>query len=243
MTKKDYSYTEHYSYTSKDADYQSLVKPSAIINYFIQIAWMHAENLGMGYSHLMQERKSWVLSKFTLKLDKTPNWPGKLSIKTWPKGHERLFYIRDAELMDEENKIFGAITSSWLVIDIDSKRPKLLENISEELYTKTDAIAETTPTLKITGSEDYSMDYVVRYNDIDVNHHLTTVRYLELMFDTFDLEFIQANTLKELSVNFVKEIKFGTPLRVKRFKQEDNFLFEISHQESGFAFFKGQLVF
>ena len=87
------------------------------------------------------------------------------------------------------------------------------------------------------------MDYVVRYNDIDVNHHLTTVRYLELMFDTFDLDFIQANTLTELSVNFIREIKFGTALKVNRYDNENEYIFELADEENDFIYFRGQLVF
>jgi acyl-ACP thioesterase len=243
MKNMQATYTEHYVYTSKDADHQSLIKPSSIINYFIQIAWMHAEKLDMGYSQLQTENKAWVLSKFSIQLNRIPTWPGKLSIETWPKRQERLFYLRDALLFDEKEELLGKITSSWLVIDINTKRPKVLNNASEEKYHKADAIEENTESIKVEGEHDFEMDYQVRYNDIDVNHHLTTVRYLELLFDTYDLDFIHSHSLKELHVNFIREIKFGDQLKVIRYRNEENYIFEITTSDKSFTYFRGKLIF
>lgn len=230
--------------SSRHADFKSELRISSLINDYIQIAWQHAEELGLGYLHLKEQGLGWVLSRFTLKLDYLPKWPGEINIKTWPKGMNRLFYLRDAEMYDGSNK-FGSITSAWLIFDVNSKRPKVLYQDRPYLHSLADkhAIDENLPSLKTEGAPVVSTEHEIRYNDIDVNLHLTTVRYLDFIFDTYDIDFIKNNPPKKLTVNFLKEVAFGDKTVMQRFENEKFHSFEFSTPEKNTINFRAEISY
>ena len=202
---------------SRDSDYLSNLKYSSIVNAFIHAAWQHAKELGLGYGFLSENGMAWVLSKFKIEFYNLPQWPGFIEVKTWPKGINRLFYMRDAFFYSEGEK-FAALSSDWLIINKEFKRPKLFNKGSEILSINTDkhALKTEIPKLKFQSKADYSEAFKVRYNDLDVNNHLTTVRYIEFIFDTYQKDFFENNKLKYLIVNFIKEVPFASEINVSR---------------------------
>ncbi len=230
--------------SSRHADFKSELRLSALINDYIQAAWQHAEALGVGYQHLKEQGLGWVLSRFTLDIYRLPKWPGEIKIKTWPKGMNRLFYLRDAEMYHGEEK-FAAITSAWLIFDVKSKRPKVLYKDQPYLHQLAGkhAIESDIPALKIEGTPNLSTSYKVRYNDIDVNLHLTTVRYLDFLFDTYDIEFMRENTPKKMTVNFLKEVVFGDQLVLHRFEDGNIHGFELYSPANNTVNFRAEVTY
>lgn len=238
-------YKNHYTIYPKDADYKKDIRPGALINYFIQAAWLHAEELGFGYSQLSESGIGWVLSRFRIVIDRLPVWPGDFKLETWPKGMDRILYLRDAEMFDSEGYSLARLTSSWMVIDLNSKRPRreLPEaNSFIGLVTK-NAIKEAAPSLAVNGDPSFKREYCVRYNDIDVNMHLTTYRYIDFMFDTYDLDFLDKNFPCEITVNFIREVPFGSELIMKRFEEPSLHRFELEKAGDNVVCFRAEVKF
>ena len=116
MKQEDYIFENTFEATSRDADFSCNLRVGSLVNFFIQIAWKHAESLGWGLHDLSKHGFHWVLSRLKLEIDKIPVWPCELTIKTWPKGMNRLFYVRDAEIFNEAGeKIISFIRRNSLV--------------------------------------------------------------------------------------------------------------------------------
>lgn len=245
MEAEKFILCSNYKISSFDSDFKGNTKIGALINYFIQIAWQHAEELGWGLEELDKQGYGWVLSRLKLKLNALPKWPGEISIETWPKGLNRLFYIRDAVIIEKDSKPNASITSAWLIIDKKTKRPKLYKPDLEMLSHNQErhAIHEEIQTLKIDGKPVYSVPYKAKYTDIDINQHLTTVKYIDYLFDTYDLEFIKKNTPKELTFNFLKEIKFGTELIMNRYESDNIHFFELINTQNKTVCFRAELKY
>jgi acyl-ACP thioesterase len=245
MDPRKLIYKADYRIYPKDSDYKSHIRPGALINYFIQSAWLHAEDLGFGYSQLIEQGIGWVLSRFRIVIDKMPEWPGDISLVTWPKGVDRILYLRDAEIFDRDNERMAYLTSSWLVIDVNTKRPQrsLPEANSFLELTSRSAIDDPAPALKFTGAPDHTEKFRVRYNDIDINMHLTTYRYIDFVFDTYDIEFLKVKVPEEITVNFLKEIPFGAELEMRRIENGPTHQFELINTENGIASFRAEVKF
>lgn len=244
MKDETFILTRQFPISSRHADFKSELRISSLINDYIQIAWQHAEALGLGYQHLKEKGLGWVLSRFTLKLDHQPKWPGEIEIKTWPKGMNRLFYLRDAK-MYSNGQHFASITSAWLIFDVKSKRPKVLYQDRAYLHELADkhAIEANVPSLKFEGTAAASFPYQVRYNDIDVNLHLTTVRYLEFLLDTYDIEFIRHHAPKALTVNFLREVVFGDEVIMQRFENDNVHGFELVTPSKNIVNFRAEITY
>jgi medium-chain acyl-[acyl-carrier-protein] hydrolase len=244
MNTADLILERKFPISSRHADFKSQIRMSSLINDYIQAAWQHAEVLGVGYQHLKEQGLGWVLSRFSLDIYHIPKWPGEIEIKTWPKGMNRLFYLRDAEMYSDGKK-FADITSAWLIFDIKSKRPKVLYQDKPYLHklAENHAIDAEIPTLKLEGSPESSTNYKIRYNDIDVNLHLTTVRYLDFVFDTYDIEFLQKNVPKTVTVNFLKEVVFGDEVVMQRFEGGNTHSFELITPSKNIVNFRAEITY
>lgn len=54
-----------------------------------------------------------------------------------------------------------------------------------------------------------TIDYRVRYLDIDANQHVNNAKYLDWFLDSLGLEFIKNHELKSINVKYEKEVSYG----------------------------------
>ncbi len=92
-------------------------------NFFQEMAYHHANQLGFGYDDLKEKQTFWVLSRMKIRIDQYPVWDDKVSVETWHRGMERLFGLRDFRVMDQSGKILGKATTAWLILDSQTRRP------------------------------------------------------------------------------------------------------------------------
>ena len=57
--------------------------------------------------------------------------------------------------------------------------------------------------------EDYSVNFNIRYSDIDSNNHVNNVKYIEWAIEAVPIEVIKDYTIKRIKVTFEKESKYG----------------------------------
>ena len=86
------------------------------------IAWEHAEILGLGYDKLQEEQQFWVLSRLLVKIKKRPVWGEKFTLETWPAGSDGFLAHRDINFIDSNGKSIIKATTSWLVLNLQTKR-------------------------------------------------------------------------------------------------------------------------
>lgn len=70
----------------------------------------------------MRRNHFWVLSRIYSEISLWPSWSDTIIIKTWPRGTDRLFALRDFEVRYPDGRTLAHATSSWLIIDLDTKR-------------------------------------------------------------------------------------------------------------------------
>jgi medium-chain acyl-[acyl-carrier-protein] hydrolase len=242
-----YILEEDFCVSSAETDFNYELKVSSLVNMFIQIAWRHAEELGFGIDYLHKNNLAWVLSKLHFKIETFPKWSDSIKLVTWPKGINRLFYLRDMEIYDKNGYCISYSTSEWLLIDTKSKRPKL-QSSHEELFVKNKdkhAIGYQIENLKPLIGNASNFSFKAQYSDIDLNQHLTTTRYIDWMFDTFEMEFFKKNLCSEMVINFIREVPFGTEVSVYRvsFPEINCHEFEFVENASKHVLFRGKLYF
>jgi medium-chain acyl-[acyl-carrier-protein] hydrolase len=236
---------EEFLVTSADCDHTRQLKVSALVNMFIQVAWHHAEKLGFGIDFLHENGLVWMLSRLKLQFGDQPHWNTKVNASTWPKGIRRLFYMRDLHFEDTKGLTIVDGTSEWLMIDINARRPKLYQpennifkqNLDRHALNGEIQVLEM-PSIK---AEEYTRQ--VLYSDFDLNHHLTTTRYIDWMFDTFTPEFIAENHPKGLVLNFIREIPYGQTVLLKRYNEKGCNFFEFIAPQENQIYFKARLDF
>ena len=208
-----------------EADANKMMRPTAMLDMMQEAANTNASSLGFGYDELIATNTAWVLSCIHLRFNRYPQWRDKVNLKTWHKGIAKLFYLRDFILSDSNGDTLAVATSSWLIIDLNTRR--LVRNSdlasSPEKCTKEDAIAE--PANKVVLPVDIEPELVrkhpVTWSEIDTNGHVNNVDYVVWAIDAVKTEDIKEHQLKELLINYDAEVMPGDVVKISRVRIEN----------------------
>ena len=187
---------------------------SSIINYFCDIGTKQSENLGVGIDYLTERKLAWVFYKYNIKVKRYPKYGEKVKVVTMAKSFKKFYASRAYEIYDENNEKIVDGEGIFLLINIDKRRAV---RIPDDQYIAYGVDIETCPDIKITKLEKLTEEmhqnrFKVRYGDIDSNMHVNNVRYVEWAIESLPLEIVLNYELKELSVIFEKECRYGAEI-------------------------------
>lgn len=232
--------------TSADTDMMARLRVGALVNFLIQGAIDSADQLGFGFQELRQQSLFWVMNRLTLEIEKPLKWSDRCVVETWPKDLEKILYIRDFFIKDKDGVNIAKATSGWLAVDIERKRPRLVQTIHENYFTDlSDKHALDFVPEKLNGvSEGEVFECRTEFSDYDLNGHVTTTRYIDWMMNTFTTAFHLEHYPRKISVNFMKETMPDDLIELKRAEVGENcFLFEGINRSNGAIAFRGYIGF
>ncbi|WP_297091029.1 acyl-ACP thioesterase domain-containing protein [uncultured Draconibacterium sp.] len=207
------------------------------------IAWEHAEQLGFGFDNLKKDKQFWVLSRLLVKIKRRPSWGEKFTVETWPVGLEGLLALRDIEFIDEKGESIIQATTSWLVLDQQTKRIIRLEDLYEIPSNTERVLNQNAGKVRPPKSAEELIFSPALFNEIDVNQHFNSGRYLERIIDSYDFDFHETNELTEFEVNFVKEGIPSDQLAVKKqIIDKNNHICSVVRQSDGADLIRARLV-
>ena len=203
-------YTEDITIPCYDTDAAWRLKPSSFMNLAQEAAGRHAVYLGFGYDDLIVSNTAWILSRMHIVFTDVPKWREIITLTTWHKGLNRLFYLRDFILTDDQGRERVKATTSWLVLNLETRRLVRDPHLMEDGTVCTDNAIEA-PADKVIMPKDiepeYVMEHIVAYSDIDTNGHANNAMYMQWAMDAVDYEVASKRAVKEFVINFNHETK------------------------------------
>jgi acyl-ACP thioesterase len=212
---------------SFDVDCKNQMKISSLCSYFQEVAGHHAAHLGLGFEQMRREGLFWVLSRLEISFIRFPEWNDHLTIETWPSGHERLFYRREFLVAKEGGEKLITAVSFWLLININSRRPKILplpEGIEQHNAGRTVMQVMTEPIPSPTGGETVTIP--VQYGDLDLNQHVNNVRYMQWITDLFPVDFHYRHVPVFFRIDFKQEVKANEWVQITKKGDGKDFILE-----------------
>lgn len=210
-------YKKDYQVEVDHIDFKNNLKLSSLFTYFQDISGLHSENLNMGREVLYdQYGVIWVLVRMRVEIIAYPKWNDLITIETWPQKPSRIGFDRDFLVRDREGNIMARAVSTWVVIDIESRKFKNPRSIQAEYppVIEERAIDCRLGGLKPSGELELAYTRPVRYSDIDINRHLNNTKYLDFIMDSFSLEDHENHRVKSLEINYSQEALPGTSLSI-----------------------------
>jgi medium-chain acyl-[acyl-carrier-protein] hydrolase len=208
-------YTEHRTIESFDVDAKGRLRPAVLFSFLTNVAWKHSALTDHGYQGLSERNQLWVLSKFALSLSRVPTWGDQIVIESWWKGNEKLYAKRDFVVGSPEGQRFAAATTAWLVLDQETRRPLRMDQM---VFPWTPGRSEMETNLKkvepLAAGETRGRFRAV-FSDIDVNGHVTAMRYLQWIMDSHPREVLEAAPPSSLEVSFLGEGAMNDELEVQ----------------------------
>lgn len=206
-------------------DQRGRMMPANVFRMLTEMAGINAEQLGFGFQKMLEQDLYWVLSRLKVKFLRHPMGGERLYWRTWPKGYQqKLFFIRDFEVLDENLQPVMLASSAWLVIHASERRlipPSRLPGITLPYLEAQVALDETLEKLSIENGEE-ALRLQARYSDIDFLGHMNNARYVEAICDALPSDLMAEKDLDWIQVNYDKEVRQGEQVSIRLVEQNQN---------------------
>ena len=202
-------------------------------NHMLNAADFHSSARGFGMKYLMTINRSWVLSRLAIEMDEMPQQYTKFNVETWVESAMRYFTSRNFAVTSEDGKIYGYGRSIWAMIDTESRQPTdifAIDNGAINNWIVNDKECPIDKGGRVKMSDDAQLVRTINtyYNDVDINGHINSVKYIEHVLDLFSLEWYKDHMLRRFDIAYVAESHGGDKLSFYReADEEDELVFKI----------------
>ncbi|MDR2069709.1 MAG: acyl-ACP thioesterase [Spirochaetaceae bacterium] len=189
---------------------------AATFDFFQEVAISHAENLGVGREAMARTGQGWVLSRISVFLERRPRWGETITVRSWPRGWDRLFAVRDYDIRDASDTPVVRGRSNWLILDIEKRRPLRPQAVMDTLPLNEglDALPGGAGALETRDALARAGERHARYSDIDYNGHVNNARYIQWIQDVTGPGLLEQADEMRLDINYLSEIKSGEAIEL-----------------------------
>lgn len=216
MAAKPRELRQRYFLTPAECNPQGRMPLTLLINRLIEIATLHANEIGIGYASLVVYRQTWVLSRVAVEMTRYPQVNDHYEIATWICSVNRLFSERDFCIYDSEGEVIGWARTVWAVLDTETRQGG---DISRMAWLGEIADPSRCPIAKASRPrqlEDYRTEhYRFTYCDIDFNRHVNSSRYIELLLNQWSLDFHDRYRLSRFEIAYMREAYYDEEVEVR----------------------------
>ncbi len=200
-------YTETFVVRTNFVDIHKELHLYSLVNMLQDLAARHADTLGFGWDFLSKHSWFWVLTRLRIDILRHPQWKEKITVRTWPKGHDALSSYRDFIFYDAQDNPVIKATTTWIVLDRQTRRPVRMSQVfTEQLnLNKENAIDQPAPKIRLPQDKHLISQLKVLYTDLDMNLHMNNANYVRKILDAYPLDFLKTHHPSQLILNFLKE--------------------------------------
>ncbi len=204
-------------------------------NHLLNASDFHSNDRGFGVRYLDTIDKAWVLSRLVIEMEEMPKIYDEFFVETWIESAKRYFTNRNYRIEGADGRSLGYGRSIWAMIDTATRQPaNLLEvrdgEIAMWIDTEKEVPIDKPSRVRMSPTAEPAGEYVARYNDVDLNGHVNSVRSIEHVLDLFPMEKFERSRLRRLDIAYVAESHAGDTLRfyMEDGATEDEYLVRIS---------------
>jgi len=237
-------FKKEFTISSYDLDPKGQARLTTMANFFQEVAYHHASELGLGYDEMKSRKTTWVLSRMRIHMDRYPVWNERITMETWPSGAEKLFALRDFRVLDLKGNVIGWASTAWLILDIDTHRlirPREMMDRFKMIIQDSQVFERPLGRIDIPGQTRQLSEHRVLFSDLDIVGHVNNVKYMEWCLDVATDDGNIQRDLLELEINFNHEALFGDVIRLGGSEEEGNYYFMAVREGDGQEIFRARL--
>ena len=196
-------------------------------NHMLNAADYHSSARGFGMKYLMTIKRSWVLSRLAIEVNEMPEQYTKFNVETWVENAMRFFTQRNFAISDDNGKVYGYGRSVWAMIDTDSRQPCDILSIKDGAINEWIEAEKPCPIdkggrVKMSDNAEFVHAIDTYYNDVDINGHINSVKYIEHVLDLWSIDWYKAHRIQRFEIAYVAESHAGDKLSFYREETGEN---------------------
>jgi acyl-ACP thioesterase len=199
-------------------------------NHMLNAADFHSTARGFGMKRLMGIKRSWVLSRLAIEMTEMPTQYTKFNVETWVESAMRFFTSRNFAVVGEEPsssadqptpKVYGYGRSIWAMIDTESRQPTDIlgidnGSINDWIVSDKECPIDKGGRVKMSDDAQLVRTIDTYYNDVDINGHINSVKYIEHVLDLWPLDWYKEHAIHRFEIAYVAEAHQGDQLSFYR---------------------------
>ncbi len=192
-------------------------------NHMLNAADFHSTDRGFGMKYLMTIKRSWVLSRLAIEMEEMPPMYARFNVETWVESAMRYFTSRNFRVVDHQGKVFGYGRSIWAMIDTETRQPTDIFSIDNGAINNWIEKEKACPIdkggrVKMGDAAELVRTIETYYNDVDINGHINSVKYIEHVLDLWGLDWYRDHQIRRFEIAYVAEAHQGDKLSFYREK-------------------------
>ncbi len=205
-------------------DFSSRLFMGHLGNHLLNAADFHSNDRGYGMNYLMPRHRTWVLSRLAIEMEEMPKSYDRFFVETWVESAMKYFTARNFRISGQQEsgdgggeKVYGYGKSVWAMIDTETRQPVDIFSINDALIKEYIEDEKPCPMasgsrVKVSAAAQLVRSIDTHYNDVDVNGHINSVKYIEHILDLFDIEYNKSHFLRRFEIAYVAESHQGDRL-------------------------------
>ena len=203
-----------------DADYNGVIRTSALMKYIQNAAQTQLTLNGMSYEQLRDIKRAFILSRIKMEFTEPVRAYEHVTAVTYPCDSRGYSFLR-CYALEKDGRTIGRAVSMWALIDTETRALVKVNDFELGLDThEPHALALTRFTTPATAR--FVGTYTVSYGDTDQNCHMNNTRYPDMYSNFLPLE---GKRIRTLSINYLNEAPMGATLRVERADGMDGYTY------------------
>lgn len=208
-------------------DFQGRLMMGHLGNHMLNAADFHSTDRGFGMKYLNTINKTWVLSRLAIEMEDMPSQYDKFFVETWVENAMRYFTQRNFRVVGEDGRVYGYGRSVWAMIDTGSRQPTDIlaihdGAISEWIEKEKSCPIDKGGRVKMSNEPQLVRTIETYYNDVDMNGHINSVKYIEHVLDLWNLDWYRQHNIKRLEIAYVAEAHQGDQLSFYQEQTNEN---------------------
>ena len=196
-------------------------------NQMLNAADFHSTDRGFGMKYLMTIQRSWVLSRLAIEMEEMPGQHEPCTIETWVESAMRFFTRRNFSVTGSDGRVYGYGRSVWAMIDTETRQPTDIFSIDDGAINNWIVDDKPCPIAsggRVKMSENAALVRTIdiHYNDIDINGHVNSIKYIEHVLDLWDIAWYREQRLKRFEIAYVAEAHESDKLSFYREQTAEN---------------------
>jgi acyl-ACP thioesterase len=215
-----------------EVDFTGKTPLTVICNYLLNSAGQHAHERRFGLDDLLPQHKAWVLSRFRVVMRQYPKRDDQVFVETWVESMQGLFTSRKFNLLDAHQQLLGSASTSWALIDWDTRRPQRIEEYVKDppLVQHKQCLAAPPEKINITQPVQPMGTATVKYSDLDMLRHLNSVKYIQWVVDTFPVDYFEKYHLAHFQINYLAETQYGEEIELYSTREDKTWWHELKRK-------------
>ena len=213
------SFEKEFYLRTSDFDCRMELQPSAVLDFFQDVAGEHARALGIGRERMAEESLAWVIVKARYRILRTPAQFDRVRVRTWPLSPRRSLFQREYMITDMEGTPLVLGSSEWVVIHTERRRLvpvgdvyPLSEFLDEHNF------PEGFSRLHDFDGEGEAKVIYPQFTDIDTNGHVNNIKYANYIMNALAPD--EGERIRDFEIEYHREVMADAPLSLSVLRED-----------------------